>query len=295
MKNKISACLWFNGQAQLAAEFYSSVFPDSGIKKVMKNTKSSPAGDEGSILSVSFFIEGFEFLALNGGPEFTPNPSISFFVHCENENEANALWEKLSAAGTVLMALDTYPFSKRYGWVQDKFGVSWQIMIPQQPSAQKIVPCFLFTKEQFGNAEHAMDFYVSVFKDASKGFISRYGKLNANPDAINYGAFTLAGQDFVVMESNLNHEFHFTEGISLMIDCKDQSEVDYYWNQLTADGGSEWQCGWLKDKFGISWQVVPSGLLELLQHSDPIKADRTMRAMITMKKLNIAALETGID
>lgn len=295
MKKKISACLWLNGQAKEAAKFYTSVFQNSGITEVMRNTSSSPAGEEGSVLSVSFHIEDFEFLALNGGPGFTMNPSISFFVHCKDENEADSLWKQLSDGGKVLMPINSYPFSRRYGWVQDKYGASWQIMIPQQESDQKIVPCLMFTNEQFGNAEMAMDFYTSVFENSEKGFISRYGAGYSFPEAINYGAFRLAGQDFVVMENNEGHEFGFNEAISLMIDCKDQDEVDHFWNRLTSDGGSEWQCGWLKDRFGIFWQVVPSMLLPLLQSKDAEIANRTMRAMIKMKKLDIAGLTAGSD
>lgn len=295
MKKKISACLWFNGQAMEAAEYYASVFENTGITEVMRNTSASPAGEEGSVLSVSFNIEDFEFLALNGGPGFTMNPAISFFVHCKDESEANALWEQLSKEGRVLMPIDSYHFSKRYGWVQDRFGASWQIMVPQQETNQKIVPCMLFTNEQFGNAERAMDFYVSIFRNAEKGFISRYGSEYSIPDAINYGAFKIQGQDFVVMENNESHEFRFNEGISFIIDCKNQEEVDFYWDSLTTKGGSEWQCGWLKDQFGIFWQVVPEILMPLLRSKDEEKANRTMRAMIKMKKLNLAALEAGSD
>lgn len=295
MKKKISGCLWFNGQSLEASEFYTTVFSNSGITEVMKNTSASPAGEEGSVLSVSFVIEGFEFLALNGGPGFEKNPAISFFVHCSDESEADHLWKQLSDGGRILIPIDSYHYSKRYGWVQDKFGTSWQIMIPQQASDQTIVPCLLFTNEQFGKAESAIDFYTSVFSNSEKGFISRYGEGYPFPEAINYASFKLAGQDLVVMENHESYEFRFNEGISLMIDCGSQEEVDHYWNRLTSEGGSEWQCGWLKDRFGIFWQVVPDILMPLLRSKDTERANRTMRAMIKMKKLDIAALEKGSD
>lgn len=295
MKNKISACFGFNSNAHDAALYHTAVFQNAGISDIVRNTKSSPAGEEDSVLAVSYFVEDFEFLALNAGPQFSPNPSISFFVHCSNEEEVNGLWEKLSEGGHALMPLNTYPFSKRYGWIQDKYGVSWQLILPQREVSRKIVPCLLFTQEQFGNAEKAMDFYVSVFRNSSRGFISRYGSQGSNPEAINYGALQLEGQDFVVMESDLSHDFHFSEGVSLMVHCKDQDEVDNYWEQLKSHGGEEGQCGWLKDQFGVSWQVVPDVWIRLISQKDRAKADRYMQAMIRMKKLDIAALEAAGD
>ncbi|MEO6188811.1 MAG: VOC family protein [Ginsengibacter sp.] len=295
MNKKITTCLWFNGQAADAAEFYTKVFKNSGIRGIMRNTKSSPVGAEGTALTASFFIEDFEFLALNGGPNFKPNPSVSFFVHCANESEVNILWEKLSEGGKVMMPLDKYPFSERYGWIEDQFGISWQLMLPTRAADQKIVPCMLFVHEVFGKAKEALDFYVSVFRNASLDFISTYGDGSPYPDAINYGECTLEGEKFVVMENDSKqHEFHFNEGISFIIHCDDQDEVDYYWNILSTNGGQESQCGWLKDRYGVSWQVTPDILPKLLSQKDQQKADRAMRAMIQMKKIDIAALENAV-
>lgn len=294
MNKKITTCLWFNGASEDAAKFYATVFDHSGIRSVLRNTAASPAGPEGSVLTVSFYVEDMDFLALNGGSMFSVNPSISFFVHCADAGEVNRLWEKLSKGGKIMMPIDAYPFSQRYGWVQDQFGVSWQLIIPQQPSRQKVVPCMLFVNESFGNAGKALDYYVSVFKNASIGFVSHYGEGHSHPNAINYGECTLENQQFVVMENADKNDFQFNEGISFVIHCKDQDELDAYWNKLTSDGGQEGQCGWLKDKFGVSWQVTPEILPRLLQQNDREKANRTMRAMIQMKKLDIAGLEAGL-
>jgi predicted 3-demethylubiquinone-9 3-methyltransferase (glyoxalase superfamily) len=152
--------------------------------------------------------------------------------------------------------------------------------------AQKITPYLWFDKE----AEEAMNFYVSVFKDAEAGDVSRYGEGGPMPAGTALTAsFKLFGQEFVAL--NGGPEFNFTEATSFMIDCGDQEEVDYYWNRLTEGGGEESMCGWLKDKFGLSWQVTPRRLLELLQDEDPDKANRVMQAMLQMRKIDIAELE----
>jgi predicted 3-demethylubiquinone-9 3-methyltransferase (glyoxalase superfamily) len=152
--------------------------------------------------------------------------------------------------------------------------------------AQKITPYLWFDKE----AEEAMNFYVSVSKDAEAGDVSRYGEGGPMPAGTALTAsFKLFGQEFVAL--NGGPEFNFTEATSFMIDCGDQEEVDYYWNRLTEGGGEESMCGWLKDKFGLSWQVTPRRLLELLQDEDPDKANRVMQAMLQMRKIDIAELE----
>jgi predicted 3-demethylubiquinone-9 3-methyltransferase (glyoxalase superfamily) len=151
--------------------------------------------------------------------------------------------------------------------------------------AQKITPCLWFDNQ----AEDAMNFYVSIFKDARAGDVSRYGEGGPMPaGTVLTASFSLFGQEFVAL--NGGPEFNFTEAISFQIDCADQEEVDYYWNRLT-EGGEESMCGWLKDKFGLSWQVVPRRLPELLQDEDPERANRVMQAMLQMQKIEIAELE----
>jgi predicted 3-demethylubiquinone-9 3-methyltransferase (glyoxalase superfamily) len=150
---------------------------------------------------------------------------------------------------------------------------------------QKITPCLWFENQ----AEDAMNFYVSVFRDAEPGEVTRYGEGGPGPaGTVLTASFKLFGQEFVGL--NGGPEFKFTEAISFQIDCADQEEVDYYWNAL-AEGGEESECGWLKDKFGLSWQVIPRRLYELLQDEDPQKANRVMQAMLQMQKIDIAELE----
>jgi predicted 3-demethylubiquinone-9 3-methyltransferase (glyoxalase superfamily) len=154
---------------------------------------------------------------------------------------------------------------------------------------QKITTCFWFD----GNAEEAMHFYISVFKDSKVGKVTRFGESGpGKKGTVMAVSFQLNGQQF--MGINGGPEFPFNESISLFVDCESQEEVDYYWNALLA-GGKESQCGWLKDKYGVSWQIVPSTLIKLLADPDAAKAARVMQAMLKMKKIDIAALLRAAD
>jgi predicted 3-demethylubiquinone-9 3-methyltransferase (glyoxalase superfamily) len=150
---------------------------------------------------------------------------------------------------------------------------------------QKITPCLWFD----GNAEEAANFYASVFKNAKIGKISRNGDSGPGPKgSVLTVSFELEGLEFTAL--NGGPKYKFTEAISLQVDCKSQEEVDYYWDKL-SEGGEIIQCGWLKDKFGLSWQIVPTALIEMLNDSDPAKASRVMQAMMQMKKLDITELQ----
>jgi len=288
---KIVPHLWFDTQAVEAAEFYLSVFPDASMKKktVLKNT---PSGDTAI---VSFELMGYSFMAINAGPYFKINPSISFHVKCATEEEVDAFWEKLLPGGKVMMELGAYPFSKRYGWVEDKFGVSWQIIHADQPFQQRIVPSCLFTKDACGKAEEAINFYASVFHDAKIESISRYEEGESpvdKPGTIKYAQVMLENQEFTFMESAFNHEFSFSEAISFVIHCKDQDEIDYYWEKLSAVPEAE-QCGWVKDKFGISWQVVPMIMDQMMSEGSQEQIDRVTQAFLKMKKFDLKELEAA--
>jgi predicted 3-demethylubiquinone-9 3-methyltransferase (glyoxalase superfamily) len=154
----------------------------------------------------------------------------------------------------------------------------------------KIAPCLWFD----GRAEEAAEFYVSLFPDSTIGVVSRYGAGAAFPAGTALVVeFTLAGQRFQALNGGPN--YRFTEAISFSISCTDAAEVDHYWNALTADGGEESRCGWLKDRFGVSWQVVPDGLGALLSDPDPERARRAMGALMTMKKIDLAAMRAAAD
>lgn len=298
---KISACVWLNDVAEEAAVFYTSIFPNS---RIVTTTRYSEVGREfhghepGSVMTVVFEVDGFRFTALNGGAAFPLNPSISFFVHCESVDMVNRLWGELSRDGTALMPLDTYPFSERYGWIQDRFGVSWQLILSPTSDGtpnERIVPSFLFVGDLCGKAEEAMHHYTSVFPGSGVGDITRYGTgyASENPDSVMYGEFFLSGRKFTAMDSGDDHNFSFNEAVSLVVDAATQDEIDSYWDALSAVPAAE-QCGWLKDRYGVSWQIFPETEMErILSDADGARRDRVMAAMFQMKKIDIEALRRG--
>lgn len=289
---KISPFLWFDYQAEEAVNFYTSAFKNSKIGTVTRYGEAGP-GPEGSVLTVSFELEGMHFTALNAGPEFSFTPAISFFVNCDTQEEVSALWEKLSEGGSVLMPLQQYPFSEKFGWVEDAYGVSWQLNLGNRP--QKITPFLMFVGEQHGKAEEAMQYYTSLFEDSGITTIERYSAGEDEPEGtVKHAVFTLHGQEFMAMDSSMEHAFTFTEALSLYVDCKSQEEVDYLWEKLT-EGGEEQPCGWLKDRFGVSWQIIPRALTEMMNDPDPEKSKRVTESMLQMKKIDVPTLERAYE
>lgn len=283
---QITPHLWFDKEAKEAAGLYTSLFPKSEIVNVT-TLRDTPSGD---CDVVSFVLAGQDFQAISAGPLFTFNPSVSFRVDCATKDEVDKLWESLIGGGEALMPLDTYPFSERYGWLQDRYGLSWQIM--HTPAVgQKIVPTLLFVGDVCGKAEDAMGLYTSVFENASVGDIDRYGA-DEEPEkegTIRYVSFRLAGYDFAAMDSARDHNFSFNEAISIMVHCDTQDEIDSYWDKLSAVPESE-QCGWLKDRYGVSWQIVPRAMDKMLQADEETLA-RVTQAFLQMKKFDIKELE----
>jgi predicted 3-demethylubiquinone-9 3-methyltransferase (glyoxalase superfamily) len=274
--NPIYPCLWFNGNAKEAATFYSSVFPDTII------TDESP-------FVVNFESSGQKFMCLNGGPEFPINPSISFFVVCETIEEVEQSYEQLKDGGFVLMPLDKYPWSEKYAWVQDQFGTSWQLSFGKMEDVgQKFSPTLMFTGTQQGRAEEAIQLYTSIFDSSSIRGIARYEAGEGDVEGtVKHAQFNLGQQVFMAMDSSLPHAFGFNEGVSLVVECDTQEEINTFWNRL-SEKGSQGQCGWLKDRFGVSWQIVPSILSELM--SDPERSQKVMEAFMKMKKFDIEKL-----
>jgi predicted 3-demethylubiquinone-9 3-methyltransferase (glyoxalase superfamily) len=296
---KINPFLWFDDNAEEAVSFYISTFGDSRIKNTTKyNEESAKASrrPKDSVMTIAFDLYGQPFVAINGGPVFKINPSVSFFVNCKTEKEVEDLWNKLSNGGKVLMPLDKYPFSEKYGWLEDKFGVSWQIIIYRNEVEQKIIPSLMFTRNVTGKAEEAINFYTSVFSDAKPGGFFRYedGQKPDEESSVAYADFTLEGQKFAAMDGGHMHDFSFNEAISFVINCADQKELDHFWDNLSAGGDPKAQmCGWLKDKYGLSWQIVPTVLGELLSSKEPGKSQRVMQKVLQMKKLDIETLKNS--
>ena len=287
---KIFPHLWYDKEAREAAEFYTSLFESSKIvyTHVIKNP---PPYDDAEV--VVFELAGQPFIALSAGPYFKLNPAISLMVACSTAGEVDKLWAALSEGGTELMALGEYPFSKRYAWVQDRYGLSWQLMLVEGgQEAQKITPCLLFSGEACGKAEEAVRYYAEVFENAEIGRISRYGEGEAtSPKAkVNYAAFTLDGVAFAAMDNGYDVDYTFTEAFSFIINCKDQKEIDYFWEKLSAVPDAE-SCGWCKDRFGVAWQVLPANWEEICYTGTEEQQMRVNKAMLAMKKIDVEALE----
>ncbi len=274
MKEHITPCLWYNGQARQAANLYCSVFENAKITSQ-------------SAIVTAIEVAGQSITLLDGGPMYKPTPSISFYCICETMAELDRIWKTFSKDGTVMMPLDKYPWSEKYGWVSDAFGISWQFALGKiSDVGQKITPCLMFTGKQYGRVDEAIKFYSGIFKNTSVDGIMRYEK-NELPDQegkVKHAQIKLAGQKFMLMESAHEHHFTFTEGVSLTVHCDSQQEIDYYWAKLT-ESGEESMCGWLKDKFGVSWQIIPAILNKIM--SDPAKAGKAAQAFMSMRKLNI--------
>ncbi len=291
--HKITPHLWFDKEAVEAAEFYASTFPDSTVTDVTR-LYDTPSGDTDV---VSFELLGHPFMAISAGPLFEFNPSVSFLVYCDTADEVDTLWASLSEGGAPLMDLGSYPFSERYGWTEDKYGLSWQIMYAgEREIAQRIIPTLMFVGEVGGKAEEAITFYTSIFPDSKVGHILRYGS-HEEPDVegtIKHAGFSLAGQEFAAMDSAHDRDFGFNEAISLMVSCDRQGEIDHYWERLSAVPEAE-QCGWLKDKYGLSWQVVPSSMDDMLRTGTEEQKTRVTQSFLKMKKFDLAELQRAYE
>jgi predicted 3-demethylubiquinone-9 3-methyltransferase (glyoxalase superfamily) len=297
--SKITPFLWFDSNAEEAVNFYTSLFDNSKIIKTVRYDEASAkaAGiPAGSFLTISFQVEGQNFTALNGGPHFKLNQSISLFTYCESDQKIETVYNRLCEDGNVIFKLDKYDWSPRYAWVVDKFGLSWQLDVEKINSPQKIVPALLFVNEKNQKIKEAISFYGSVFPDSKTMMEFPYHESAGLPEGtLLFAQFKLAGYLFNSMSSTLKHDFDFNEALSFVVDCNDQEEVDYYWNKLTSGGGQESMCGWLKDKYGVSWQIVPKILVEMLSDKDPAKPKKVMTAMLQMKKIDIAVLEKAYN
>lgn len=280
MNNSIYPCITLKGKVAEAANFYIDTFGDGKI------VQTSPYVQQ-------IELSGQQLMLLNEGPSSSPNASISFMVIGENPEETEAYWNKLIEGGKALMALDNYPWSRKYGWVEDKYGVSWQLYTGNKSDTpQKFCPSLMFTGANAGKTKEAINFYTGLFPQSNIEGIMEYE--DGEGDTVGYvkhAQFKLYNFITMAMDSTAAHGFQFNDAISFVVNCEDQAEIDNYWDQLTAAGGLEIACGWLVDKYGVSWQIIPKLLGKLI--SDPERGQRAMAALMKMKKLIIADLENA--
>lgn len=297
---KIVPHLWFDKEAKEAAAFYTSLFENSKVTNTTVIT-GTPSGD---CDIVSFELRGMPFQAISAGPYFKFTPAISFIVNFDplRENNADknidAVWKKLSEGGKTLMEIGEYPFAKRYGWIQDKYGLTWQLILtnPEGEERPEIVPSLMFVGDKCGKAEEAVNFYTSVFKDSKKGAVMRYpaGSDSGKEGIVMFTDFKLLDMWFAAMDSAGEHNFDFNEAVSIIVNCEDQAEIDYYWEKLSTVPEAE-QCGWLKDMYGVSWQIVPKQMDEMMATKDKAALQRVTETFLKMKKFVIADLEKAFN
>lgn len=276
----IYPCIWcMDNNAREMANFYLSVFPDTKIT------------DESQYVSM-ITVGGQRIMLLNDNTESAPNPSISLMYMSTSEKEVEDLYVKLTEGGSTLMALDSYPFSPKYAWVEDRYGVSWQLITAEAKDIiQKVVPTMMFTGDNNGKAEEAIHLYTSLFPESEIRGILRYtGEEGETRGNIQHAEFVVNGYLMMAMDSSYPHAFNFNEGVSLVVECDTQEEIDHYWDGLTADGGKEVMCGWLTDKYGVSWQITPSEFEELI-----LKSPKVFEAMLKMKKIDIGKLKEAAE
>lgn len=290
---KIKSCLWYDHQAEEATNFYVSIFKDAEVLRVDRYGENTP-GEPGTVMSTSFRIANQEFMTINGGPHFTFTPAVSYFVTSQDEADVNRIWTALSDGGSVLMPLGEHPFSAKFGWTNDKYGVSWQVSVGGE--GQTVTPFLMFTGPHHGQAAEAIDFYVSLFENSRVLEINRWEKGGPEPEGtVQRAVFSLFGETFMAIESNHGHDFTFNGANSFFVNCATAEEVDRLWDALTADGGEPSHCGWLTDKFGVTWQIVPELLGTLMADEDRDKANRVVQAMLQMAKIDSAKLLEAYD
>lgn len=271
----IYPCIWFDHQAHEAADFYCHIFKRS--RKLSRNDFAS-----------TFEINGSKFMTMNGGPKYKANQAISYYVYCDKEIEIERIYNLLKEDGQIIMPLDTYPWSEKYAWVCDKYGVSWQLDIDKIVSYQKIVPCLLFVNNKNEMVKESIDFYSSVIENSKILVEAPHSEESGMPKgSLLFAQCKLNGVIFNFMSSTMHHDFDFSHGNSLVYECKDQMEIDHLWGKLGEHGVYE-RCGWLQDKYGVSWQVIPQILQKLV--ADPEKGQKVIQAFIPMTKFEIDKL-----
>ncbi|KXH84740.1 VOC family protein [Chryseobacterium kwangjuense] len=283
MNNHIFPCILFDGNARKSADFYCEIFNG----KVTVDTQ----------VVVNIEIFGQKIMLLNG-PPMDKNPSVSFMVICDTEDEVQTYWNKLSDGGTALMDLGSYPWSEKYGWIKDRYGVTWQLFLGEKASDQKLVPTLMFIHQNNGKSVEAMEFYTKVFPNSAVGNISRYkdgGESGEDPENVMHAHFTIDDYSLFCMDNSHDHAFDFNEGISMVVMTDGQEETDYFWKSLSSEGGTEQVCGWVKDKYGLSWQVFPIQSLRLLTDPDKTKVEKVLQAIMKMKNIIIRDLEDAFN
>ncbi|HEM2825871.1 VOC family protein [Streptococcus suis] len=275
--------LWYDTEAKEAVAFYVELF--GGKIDWTYTITDTPSGDSDLI---QFQLGDMTLAAISAGPYFKLNESMSLMVNVASKDEVTRLYQALSEGGRILMPLGEYPFSPYYVWLEDRFGLSWQLSFaPDLDKPYQFDICLLFSQEQVGLAQPMLDYYKDKLPQASVGQLSYYGEGEAAVEAakLNYAELLVAGQKMIVMDHGYGGEASFNEAFSLMVYVDSQDELNFYYDLLSAVPEAE-MCGWVKDQFGISWQIVPRILMEAYDTASPETVKAVNDAVLQMRRLD---------
>lgn len=289
MTISISPCVWFQGDGHLAMARYASVVPGAAPLPGSAYPDGTPGRHgmpDGHPLMVVHQLGPTSMQALNGGPQYRPTPAVSYVLQLATAEQVDAAWAALRTDGEVLMPLQAYDWSERYGWCNDRWGVSWQVMLATNDEEGLVASALLFTGRRAGCADAAMSRYASLVPDAEVLVRQLSGRQDGSAH-LQHAQLRAGGHTLWFQDSDVDHAFTFSPGNSLVATCDSQDEIDHLWHALSAVPEAE-ACGWLVDEFGVSWQIVPRQLGSLM--SDPALARRVMPVLLKMKQLDLAAL-----
>ncbi|QIK62391.1 VOC family protein [Leucobacter viscericola] len=296
---KIVTNIWCNGNAEEVGAYYADLFPNARTwvesRYPLEGLLEFQQPLAGEPLTVGVEIGEARLTLINADDTFSPNPSVSLMLNFDPLDfdgdavaaraQLDTIWEVFAEDGSVLMPLQEYPFSARYGWVQDRYGVSWQFMLtdPAGESRPFVVPALMFGGPAQNRATAAVDRYLEVFEDAELGQRVLYGEATGPAEAtsVMFSDFRIGEQWFTAMDSGREQDFSFTCGMSFEAHCEDQAEIDRLWDALSTVPAAE-QCGWLVDPFGMNWQIVPKNMGELMERPN------AFQHLMPMKKIIIA-------
>lgn len=278
--------VWCDGTMAVQARAYAALFPGATIDG--RDPAVWVPGGLGAMLS----LDGCPVQLIEGGPRYRPTPAVSLFVQRATEGEVRALWEGLADGGAVLMPLEAWPWARLYGWVQDRWGLSWQVNLgPLAEVGQAVLPYLTFTGPAAGRARAALELYARAFPDLMVDALHDHDGSGPDPaGTVMHAQVRLRGGTMMLSDSAHPHAWGFTPGTSLSVLCPDQAEVDRLWALLLADGGTPSRCGWLTDPFGLSWQIVPQVLHDIMNQGTPDQKARAVAAFLPMVKLDGPAI-----
>ena len=278
MNNDIYPCVLFEREAADAGTFYADLYG---------GTASS---ENPFVTMVDVF--GQKLMLLNYGMPIDKTPALNLHLKIDDDAEVDRIFSALKEGGRELMPLGSYPWSPRYGWVNDRFGTSWQVYgTGGATQPQTLVPSLMFVGDKVGKCSEAMELYTSTFLNSRSNGAKKDDKGN-----VMHADFEIDGYHLYAMDSEGPHAFHFNNGVSMLVLTDDQAQTDHYWSSLLAGGGKEMQCGWLEDRYGVRWQIAPKAIIAMVgDNANPEKQQRAIAEMMKQIKLEIAPIEAAYN